>query len=523
MSDDFSMGQAMGDTGGGGQPSPEEQNAGAAVAATGSYLQKTAENAKNQQAMDQMESIYNAKTHTWDYKNVPHDAVQAITQNAMQFGHITQVYQQQIERNQQQQEQLRQHPFANALAQIAANVAASSKDPLVRGLGGAAQALNPTMGQLQGQGMELMQGAEKAGEGQMRILEQMDQHQAMQRSREDALAQKTALAKDQTAKTFHELSTSAQKGELTDPAITSKVLQDAGHPKDRADSLAALLVGASKEKQSLLKQAQEATALKDKTALDERARESDRRIAAYLAAAAPKISDKADADKAIEETAKSIAAGDLSSIKDISSFRGSERTKIYARAKEINPNFSVAETKRKIDMEQSFTVGKDGQALQSFGTFLEHAGEATKALEGVYQSGSPAINKPMNWIRKNMEGNPEYQRLIVSLEPVGKEFESFLLNQRALYVDDRKRIEIMLDGNSTPAQIKVALNQMGKTAKDRYSEMNQRYKRTMKHDLEDSFGPEATAGAAKIGIDVGSSGAAKKLIFNPKTGKIEEQ
>src|ERR1035441_1076990 len=309
MSDDFSMGQAMGDTGGGGQPSQEEQNAGAAVAATGSYLEKTAANAKNQADADQVESTYNAKTHTWSLDNVPHDALQTILQNAKQFGHITQIYKTQ-------------------------------------------------MGQLQGQGMELMKGAESAAQGQMGIADRLLQHQALDRSREDALAQKTAAAKEQTAKTFHELSTSAQKGELTDPTITSKVLQDAGHPKDRADSLSALLVGASKEKQALLKQAQEATAQKDKTALDERARESDKRIAAYLAAAAPKISDKADADKAIEETAKSIAAGDLSSIKDISSFRGSERTKIYARAKEINPNFSVAETKRKIDMEQSFTVGK---------------------------------------------------------------------------------------------------------------------------------------------------------------------
>src|ERR1039458_811690 len=226
-----------------------------------------------------------------------------------------------------------------------------------------------------------------------------------------------------------------------------------------------------------------------------------------------KASTQSDSDKAIEEAAKSIAAGDLSSIKDISSFRGSERTRIYARAKELNPNFSVAETKRKIDMEQSFTVGKDGQALQSFGTFLEHAGEATEALKGVYQSGSPAINKPMNWIRKNMEGNPEYQRLVVSLEPVGKEFESFLLNQRALYTDDRRRIEVMLDGNSTPAQIMSALNQMGKTAKDRYSEMNQRYKRVMKQDIETPFGEEALAGAKKIGIDLpqgkGPSGATK--------------
>src|ERR1035441_1185663 len=198
MSDDFSMGQAMGDTGGGGQPSPEEQNAGAAVAATGSYLEKTAANAKNQADADQVESTYNAKTHTWSLDNVPHDALQTILQNAKQFGHITQIYQQQIDRNQQQQEQLRQHPFANALAQIAANVGAASKDPLVRGLGGAAQALNPTMGQLQGQGMELMQGAEKAGEGQIRIMEQLDQHQSMRQNQENIAAQREDASKRAT-------------------------------------------------------------------------------------------------------------------------------------------------------------------------------------------------------------------------------------------------------------------------------------------------------------------------------------
>src|ERR1035441_7495199 len=192
MSDDFSMGQAMGDTGGGGQPSPEEQNAGAAGAATGSYLEKTAANVKNQADADQVESTYNAKTHTWSLDNVPHDALQTILQNAKQFGHITQIYQQQIERNQQQQEQLRQHPFANALAQIAANVGAASKDPLVRGLGGAAQALNPTMGQLQGQGMELMKGAESAAQGQMGIADRLLQHQAMRQSREDTLDQRKA-------------------------------------------------------------------------------------------------------------------------------------------------------------------------------------------------------------------------------------------------------------------------------------------------------------------------------------------
>jgi hypothetical protein len=409
--------------------------------------------------------------------------------------------QQQVDRLKQQEDAARAQPAWVQLATaLSANMAQQKDMPgWVKGLGQTAAQLNPRPEQLAAQRMGLMgEQADLAGKSANLEMSGMTREDA--RRKEARLADTAHAA--QIAKTFNELGAAAQKGELTDVATTSQVLQDAGNEKDHADTQAKALVGISKEKQTLIAAASAATDKRTQDALTARAAESDKRMAVMLKGLSLKASDKSDADKAIETTAQSIAAGDLSSIKDISSFRGSERTRIYARAKEINPNFSVAETKRKIDMEQSFTVGKDGQNLQSFGTFLEHAGELSESLKGVAQSSSPALNKPINWIRKNAEGNPEYQRLLVAIEPVGKEFESFLLNQRALYVDDRKRIDVLMNGNSSPAQIMAALNQMGKTAKDRYTEMNHRYKRVMGQDIENPFGAEALAGAAKVGINL---------------------
>lgn len=216
------------------------------------------------------------------------------------------------------------------------------------------------------------------------------------------------------------------------------------------------------------------------------------------------LSPKTDEEKNIEIAAQALAGGDLSPIKDIASWRGDQRLRIFARVKELNPKFSIADMNRKIAMEQSATVGKDGQQIQSFGTFLEHAGEASDVINGIYQSGTPALNKPLNWWRKNMAGSADYQQLVTALEPVRKEFEGFLLGGRALYGDDRQKAEMILSDNSSPAQINSALKQMGKTARDRFTEINQRYRRVMGKDIENPFGDEAVAGAAKIGLKIGS-------------------
>jgi hypothetical protein len=212
-------------------------------------------------------------------------------------------------------------------------------------------------------------------------------------------------------------------------------------------------------------------------------------------------------ESAIETAAQSLASGDLTRLKDIASLRGDQRLLIYNRAKQLNPQFSTADVDRKIKMEDSFTNGKDGQNLQSFGTFLEHAGTASDTVNNYRNTGSPLINKPLNWISNHVAGDPNFQQFTASLEPVRKEFEGFLLGGHALYGDDRKAAETILSDSSSPAQIQAALKQMGHTVKARFNEANFRYQRTMGHPLENVLSPEALSGAQKIGISLGGNSA----------------
>lgn len=225
------------------------------------------------------------------------------------------------------------------------------------------------------------------------------------------------------------------------------------------------------------------------------------------------------ATEGIEIAAQSLASGDLTRLKDIASMRGGERLLIFKRARELNPKFSEAEIDRKIKMEDQFTNGKDGQSLQSFGTFLEHAGGASDAVQSIRTTNAVLANRPINWLRKNAFGDPSFQSFITSLEPVRKEFEGFLLGGRALQGDDRKQAETILSDNSSMAQIQAALKQMGHTAKARFNEMNHRYKKTMGKDIQDPFSPEAITGAQKIGVSLSAN---TDMPPTPSSGHVIE-
>ncbi len=229
----------------------------------------------------------------------------------------------------------------------------------------------------------------------------------------------------------------------------------------------------------------------------------------------------------IETLAQSLAAGDLTRIKDVTSMRNDTRTRLYARIKQINPSYNTADVDRKIAAMSDVTNGKSGMNIQSLGTFLEHAGELVDVAKTISQTGSPALNRPINWWRQNMSGDPQFQRLLTAIEPVGKEFESFLLNNRALYTQDRQDINNLLSGNQSIPQMLATVNQMGRTVNARYNEMNAKFKRTMggKTNLHDAFpemfSPEAATAAQKIGISVaGESGKYKYTATGANGEKV---
>ena len=204
---------------------------------------------------------------------------------------------------------------------------------------------------------------------------------------------------------------------------------------------------------------------------------------------------------AMQRAAQALASGDLTRIQDIASLRSDQRIKLFDMAKKLNPNFNMAAVQRKINTEGYYydASKKGAQQLKSFGTFLEHAGSASDAVNQIRLSSMPIINKPLNWWREHMSGDPKYTALESSLEPVRKELESFLLGGHALQATDRAAAEKILSPNSSPAQIQEALKTMGHTATARLNQENASYKRVMGRDLHDALDEAALSGAQKIG------------------------
>jgi hypothetical protein len=223
---------------------------------------------------------------------------------------------------------------------------------------------------------------------------------------------------------------------------------------------------------------------------------------------------------AIERVAQGLAAGDTTQISKIASLRGDQRLLLFDRAKQLNPKFNPAEVDRKIKMEDYYANGKGAANLQSFGTFLEHGGAAVDAAAAVNQGNPKLLNRPINWWKTNMSGDRDFQSFVVALEPVRKEFEGFLLGGRALYGDDRKQAEIILNDSSSMGQIQAALKQMAHTAQARMNEENFRYKKVMGHDLADPISPEAAEGARKMGVALGGQREASPSPSGPKVGDI---
>jgi hypothetical protein len=226
-----------------------------------------------------------------------------------------------------------------------------------------------------------------------------------------------------------------------------------------------------------------------------------KKVAETTASTTIRINAERGTDDEIETAAKALAAGDLTSLSDVASFRGDQKLRVFQRAKAINPNFNTKDVKIKLDTQDLFTKGKQGDQIQSFNTFLDHAGDAARASGEFRRVGSPLINRPLNWLAKNATNDQTYQTFVTALEPVRKEYETFLEGGHALTESDKKAGDVLLSDASTPAQIESALKQMGKTAFFRLSEANSRYKRVMGVDFPDMLGEGAKNSASILGLN----------------------
>ena len=229
--------------------------------------------------------------------------------------------------------------------------------------------------------------------------------------------------------------------------------------------------------------------------------------------AAKKKSDELNAQRAIENgdlgtAAKNVVAGNLAQMKDLASFKGDQKARLYnmitaeAKAAGKDPkDYSPAALEAKAKVLNDFDDGKAADNIMAFNTFLGHANDAMSATQAMRaQSGSPLINKPLNWLRKNAANDTNFTSFQTALVPVRKEFMTFLNNNRAEHEDDLKVMDKVLSDNSSPAQIEMALKQLGNSADIRLRQLGRKYSNTMKEEYPNLITPEGQAALQRMGV-----------------------
>jgi hypothetical protein len=134
--------------------------------------------------------------------------------------------------------------------------------------------------------------------------------------------------------------------------------------------------------------------------------------------------------------------------------------------------------------------GKTRDQLTSYDAFLQHTGQLSDAIGELKNTNFPFLNKSINWLRSN-SGDPRVKTFLAKLDPVQKEFESFLLNNRALYEEDRKAAENIIDVNASPAQMLAVLPSLAHTGTARLQALNSSFKRATGEDIPNLISPQS--------------------------------
>ena len=216
----------------------------------------------------------------------------------------------------------------------------------------------------------------------------------------------------------------------------------------------------------------------------------------------------------VQQAARNILSGDLTNLKNITSMRGGQRTAMFnaihdeAVSQGKNPNdWSPAALKTKADMWEDYRQGKTSNNIAAFDAFLGHANDAMDANDTWRRAGSPLINKPLTWLAKNAENDTNYTAFTTALEPVRKEFMSFLNANRAEHEGDLKTMGAVLSDSSSPAQIETALKQLGKSADIRLAAIGRKYQNTMGSPFPNLISDDGKAALQRMGVTSKTSAA----------------
>lgn len=188
--------------------------------------------------------------------------------------------------------------------------------------------------------------------------------------------------------------------------------------------------------------------------------------------------------------------------------QGMPRQEAMTLASMVNPNYKEEMYKTVQNTLNNYNDSKkEGGQIDAFNKFLGHAAEAADVTSQWRTTNTPLLNTPLNKIKDQLKGDPNYTHFITALAPVRKEYMSFLNQNRAEHEGDIDLMKTVLSDSASPAQIERALKDLAGTAVTQLRVLNERFKTTTD-----------TSGVPNI-IQPYSRRAIQRLSDkNPKTG-----
>ncbi len=148
----------------------------------------------------------------------------------------------------------------------------------------------------------------------------------------------------------------------------------------------------------------------------------------------------------------------------------------------------------------SLVPKKAGEQIQSYGTFIRHAGALYNVIGALKNSGIPWLNQPINKLRNMAAGDPIVAEFLARLEPVRDEYSRFLIGGYAMHDIDRQNAEAILDLNKTPEQMYAVVQAIAHTGTARLEELANQYQNATGRSIGSLLSPEAAAELKKMGV-----------------------
>ena len=145
--------------------------------------------------------------------------------------------------------------------------------------------------------------------------------------------------------------------------------------------------------------------------------------------------------------------------------------------------------------------GTSGQRIGGFSTLLEHLGDVHDSIQHLRDTGSPALNKPVNKFSQDVMGNTQVGPATIRTMAPDSEFARTLSNNQALTKDEKEDAQKFLNANQTFAMQQANSKQMAKTAIDRLDPVFQGYRTAMRgEDSPTQLTPRAIQTLKNMGL-----------------------